>query len=240
MSTAHPEHTEEAPATRAGGARRPGWPEIVVGLVVLAIVAFGSDPLLVLIAPGLDPVARGLFLSALSGVAGIVAFLAAAQVRIRSWEAFGVRRTTWRWMLIGLGGGVLALVLARIAAVIGYAINGPVENIQVPYLEAAGGGVFSVVLSLLFLAVLTPLGEELIFRGVVTTALLRYGAIVGVVGSALVFALMHGLNAVFFTALIVGLVAAELRRRSGSVWPGSRCTSSTTCSARSSRCCSPA
>lgn len=31
---------------------------------------------------------------------------------------------------------------------------------------------------------------------------------------------MHGLNAVFVTALVVGLVAAELRRRSGSVWPG--------------------
>ncbi len=149
-----------------------------------------------------------------------VAFLAAAQLRIRSWSAFGVRRTTWRWILIGVGGGLLALVLSRVAAVLVYVVAGPMENIQQPYTEAAGGGLFTVVLSLLFLAVLTPVGEELIFRGVVTTALLRYGAIVGVVGSALIFALMHGLNAVFLTALIVGLVAAELRRRSGSVWPG--------------------
>jgi membrane protease YdiL (CAAX protease family) len=31
---------------------------------------------------------------------------------------------------------------------------------------------------------------------------------------------MHGLNVVFFTALIVGLITGELRRRSGSIWPG--------------------
>ncbi|ALE82988.1 CPBP family intramembrane glutamic endopeptidase [Pseudonocardia sp. HH130629-09] len=56
--------------------------------------------------------------------------------------------------------------------------------------------------------------------GEIVVGLLRYGAVVGVVGSALVFALAHGLNAVFVTALVVGLVAGELRRRSGSVWPG--------------------
>jgi len=43
---------------------------------------------------------------------------------------------------------------------------------------------------------------------VVTTALLRYGAFVGVVGSAVIFALMHGINAVIVTALVVGLIAA--------------------------------
>lgn len=74
--------------------------------------------------------------------------------------------------------------------------------------------------SLLFLAVLTPIGEELLFRGVVTTALLRYGGLVGVIGSALVFASAHGFNPAFFTAIVVGLVAAEVRRRSGSVRPG--------------------
>jgi membrane protease YdiL (CAAX protease family) len=46
----------------------------------------------------------------------------------------------------------------------------------------------------LFLSVLTPVGEEFLFRGVVANALLRYGPVVGV-------------------------IAAELMRRSGSVWP---------------------
>ena len=66
---------------------------------------------------------------------------------------------------------------------------------------------------------LTPLGEELLFRGVVTTALLRYGPIVAVVGSAVIFAVAHGFNTVFPAALVVGLITAEIYRRSGSIWP---------------------
>jgi membrane protease YdiL (CAAX protease family) len=77
-----------------------------------------------------------------------------------------------------------------------------------------------------------PLGEELAFRGVVTTALLRYGALVGVVGSALIFAVMHGINVVFVAALIAGLITAELRRRSGRSGRASPCTPSTTLSSR--------
>lgn len=62
-------------------------------------------------------------------------------------------------------------------------------------------------------------GEELLFRGVVTSALLRWGPVVGVVGSAFVFAVMHFNVAVAITAFVVGLIAAELRRRSDSIWP---------------------
>jgi membrane protease YdiL (CAAX protease family) len=186
---------------------------------VLAVVAYGTGP--VLLTPfNLSPVANGLALGALSGVAGIVAFLAAMGLRLRALDPFGVRSTTVRWVLLGLGGGVLAFVLSRIISVIMFALGIQPENIQASYTEGGSGGTWSLVLSLLFLALLTPLGEELIFRGVVTTTLLRYGAPIGVIGNAMVFALMHGLNAVFYTALIVGLITGELRRRSGSIWPG--------------------
>jgi membrane protease YdiL (CAAX protease family) len=201
---------------------RPGWLEIVVGLVVLGVVGFALPILLQ--RSGIDdavgPVGYGLFLAALSGVAGFAGFLVAAAVRIRDRTAFGVRAVSGRWVLIGIGAGLVAFVLARIVAGALYYLTGPVDNIQQPYTDAAGGGLFSVVLSLLFLAVLTPIGEEFLFRGVITTALLRYGALVGVLGSSLIFALAHGINLAFVTALIVGLIAAELRRRSDSVWPG--------------------
>lgn len=49
--------------------------------------------------------------------------------------------------------------------------------------------------------------------------LLRYGAVVAVVVSSIVFALFHGVNLALPSALIVGLVAGEVARRSGSVWP---------------------
>ncbi|MBU2664550.1 CPBP family intramembrane metalloprotease [Actinoplanes bogorensis] len=203
--------------TRTTTTHRPGWPEIVVGVVVMALLGYGLPTIL----DGWgSPVAEGLFLAALSGLAGLAAFFAAWSIRVRSLPAFGVRRTTGRWLLIGLAGGVAAVILSRVGAVLYLLVFGPEENIQQPYADAATGGIVTVILSLLFLAVLTPIGEEFLFRGVVTTALLRYGALVGVIGSAVIFALMHGLNGVFVTALVVGLIAAELRRRSGSVWPG--------------------
>ncbi|MBD2531826.1 CPBP family intramembrane metalloprotease [Nostoc flagelliforme FACHB-838] len=71
----------------------------------------------------------------------------------------------------------------------------------------------------MLLGLVTPLGEELLFRGVITNALLHYGSFIGVLGSTLIFALMHGFNTVFPAALVVGLVTAEVYRRSGSVWP---------------------
>ncbi|MBC8091929.1 MAG: CPBP family intramembrane metalloprotease, partial [Pseudonocardia sp.] len=119
---------------------------------------------------------------------------------------------------------MLAFLLSRLLGVVLLLIGAVPENVQGVYADAGSGGVWSVLLSLLFLAVLTPLGEELAFRGVVTTAPLRFGALIGVVGSAVVFAVMHGFNAVpitaLITALIVGLITGEARRRSGSIWPG--------------------
>ncbi|MEU9822705.1 CPBP family intramembrane glutamic endopeptidase [Pseudonocardia alni] len=202
-----------------GTGPRPGWVEVVVGLVVLAAVAYGGGPLVLrTLDPG--PLAGGLFLAALSGIAGVAGFAAAVAVRRRPLPEFGVRATSVRWLLLGAAGAVLAFVVSRLLVVGMVALGIEPENIQGAYADAGSGGAWSVALSLLFLAVLTPLGEELLFRGVVTSALLRYGAVVGVLGSAVVFALAHGLNAVFLTALVVGLVAGELRRRSGSVWPG--------------------
>ena len=98
-------------------------------------------------------------------------------------------------------------------------ITGDSSTPQTVYAEGAGGGALSLVLATAFLGLLTPLGEELLFWGVVTNALLRYGPFVGVVGGSLVFALSHGINIVFPTAVVVGLIAGEVFRRSGSVWP---------------------
>jgi uncharacterized protein len=213
-----------APAAPAGDdtrrSVRPGWIELLAGLAVLEAFVYGFPALLAAAGvPDRSPVTWGLFLAALSGVAGLAGFAAAYFLRVRNLAAFGVRRPAPRWVWIGIAGGAVAWVLARLGAVGYYYLAGG-DDIQAPYREAAQGGAFSVVLSILFLAVLTPIGEEFLFRGVVATALLRYGALAGVAGSALIFALLHGFNSAFVTALVVGLIAAELRRRSDSVWPG--------------------
>jgi uncharacterized protein len=196
---------------------RPGWPEIIVGLVVMAAVGFGVGSQLRRL--GLDPVVYGLVFTSLSGIAGIAGFAAAALLRIRPLSAFGVRPVSKRWLFIGVGAGLVAFVLKGLAILGWIQIAGNATNVQGVYAEGGSGGVLSLVLATLFLGIVTPIGEELFFRGVVANALLRYGPFVGVVGSTLIFALGHGINTVFPAALVVGLIAAEVFRRSGSVWP---------------------
>lgn len=206
-----------------GPTLRPGLVEAAVGLAVFGIVAYGVPPLLRTTGyPEDEPVGYGLILGALSGIAGIIAFAVAAALRVRRVGPFGVRMASWKWILAGLVGGIVVWVLARALTVAYTLLFGTPENVQATYDTAAQGGVVALVASTLFLGVLTPIGEELVFRGVVTTVLLRWGWLPGVLGSTLVFALFHGLtgfNIVLLTAFVEGFVAAELFRRSGSIWP---------------------
>lgn len=196
---------------------RPGWPEIVVGLVVFMVVGFGGG--ITLVQSGLDPVAVGLMLAALSGFAGLAGFAAAASIRLRSWGAFGVRAVSGRWLLIGFGMGLVAFVLKGVAIIAFSALTGLENNPQEIFLAGASGGLVTALLATIFLGILTPIGEEFLFRGVITNALLRYGTLIGVGGSALGFALLHGINIVFPAALVAGLIAGDVFRRSGSIWP---------------------
>lgn len=210
--------TRQAEAAAVPQRARPGWPELGVGLAVLlaleiglARIAFAVDP---------SPVALALFMTALSAIVAGGGFAAAFAVRVRRGPPFGLVRTTWRWILVGIAGGVFA-TLVKIPATMAFtALFGESTSTQDGWSSANQGGFLAVVLSFLFLGVLTPIGEELFFRGVITTVLLRYGALVGVIGSTVVFALLHGEPILMISAVLVGLPAAELRRRTGSIWPG--------------------
>jgi membrane protease YdiL (CAAX protease family) len=196
---------------------RLGWPELTVGIGVTAIVGFGFGSQLQHL--GLGPMAYGLVLAAWSGIACLSGFTAAWRIKGASLHAFGVRKTTRRWLLIGVLAGVVTFA-AKGLVVIGFtAITGIGDSPQGVYAAGGSGGTLSLVTATLLIGALVPIGEELLFRGVVTTVLLRYGAIVGVVGGALLFATLHGISIVFPVAVLQGLVAGELYRRSGSLWP---------------------
>jgi uncharacterized protein len=221
VSSKHPQKSGKPPAAsfaRLNKVSCPGWPEIIVGLVTLAVVAIGGGALLKQL--GLSPVVFGLSLTALSVVAPLAGFAAAVLLRIRSLSAFGVRRVSWRWLLIGVGAGVVGFAVKGLVVMAYTAVTGNNSNPQTVYADGGSGGALSLILSTLFIGVLTPISEELLFRGVLTNGLLRYGPFIGVVGSTLIFALAHGLNVIFVVAVVMGLVFAELMRRSGSVWPG--------------------
>ncbi|EXG82716.1 CPBP family intramembrane glutamic endopeptidase [Cryptosporangium arvum] len=198
---------------------RPGWPEVLVGALAY-LVAIVVTVVLLRAIPDDQDVFSGLAALALSGVIGLAAFAAAFVIRIRTLAPFGFRRTTGKWLLAGAGGGLLCFLLGLVVSGLYVAFTGDSENIQADYQSAADGGALALVATLLFGAVLTPLGEESYFRGVLANGLERYGPWVSVLVSAAVFAVAHGINPVMPVAFTVGVVTALLFRRTGSLWPG--------------------
>ncbi len=69
------------------------------------------------------------------------------------------------------------------------------------------------------LCVLTPVVEELFFRGVITRLLKPYGLTVYVLASALAFALMHLDITAFCTVFILGIAMAFIRLGTDSIFP---------------------
>jgi membrane protease YdiL (CAAX protease family) len=65
-----------------------------------------------------------------------------------------------------------------------------------------------------------PFTEELTFRGLGFTLLTWFGSFIAVAGTAVAFALAHGLIQGLVPLLIFGLGIAWLRVRTGSVYPG--------------------
>lgn len=205
-------------ATRPGRHERPGWPEVVaglgtylilLGLSVFAIFQFSDE----------QAALRGIFGMAINGIAGTAALWVAFSLRIRNLAAFGFRRVSPRWLLIGVALGLVAFGLSFLVEHLYFSfIDEP--NTQADFQAAAQEGPL-MLLSLVFAgAILTPMGEEFVFRGVIANAWNRYGFWAGVVASSLVFAVVHGLSVIFVLAFMVGMIAAIVFRRTGSIWPG--------------------
>ena len=66
------------------------------------------------------------------------------------------------------------------------------------------------------LAVIAPVAEELMFRGLAWEIMGRYA----LPGTAAFWAIAHALPALLLPVFLAGLVIGELRRRTDSLWPG--------------------
>jgi membrane protease YdiL (CAAX protease family) len=69
------------------------------------------------------------------------------------------------------------------------------------------------------IAVIAPIVEELLFRGLGFSLLLRYGSAVAIVGTGVAFGIAHGLVGGFVVLALFGLILSALRSWSGSVLP---------------------
>ncbi len=107
---------------------RPGWQEVSIELLVLVIVGFFGGAALA--QSGLSPIVLGLIFTALSGIAGMLGFLAAFAFRLRSWKAFSIRATTSRWLIIGASMGVVAFAVKGFAVLLYTRLTGDEQTPQ--------------------------------------------------------------------------------------------------------------
>ncbi|GAB3240855.1 CPBP family intramembrane glutamic endopeptidase [Kineosporia babensis] len=182
------------------------------------MVAMVAGGLWLVSIPADQQVYAGIAAFVVSGAVGLAGFAAAFVIRIRNLAAFGFRRVSRKWLAIGVGAGVLAYLLNVVVAVAYDAIFGN-DTPQAGYQAAANGGALALIVTLLAGAVLTPFGEELMFRGVIANALNRYGAAISVLVSSGLFALAHGINIILPVAFVVGVISAILFRKTASIWP---------------------
>lgn len=211
--------TPSSPISSRDALPSPGWPELAVALITYAALIVTLSVLWLLRIPDEQAAWRGIVGMAMNGIVGCIALFAAYLIRIRNFRAFGFRKTTGRWLLIGAVFGVAAFFLSLLIEHIYFSFITEVNN-QADFQAAARAGVFSLLVLVFSGAILTPFGEEIVFRGVIANALNRYGAWAGIVDSALIFGAVHGPSVIFFNAFMAGILTGYLFRKTNSVWPG--------------------
>ncbi|WP_019909394.1 CPBP family intramembrane glutamic endopeptidase [Paenibacillus sp. HW567] len=197
---------------------RPGWPEILTALFLylIGIVILG---LWMMQIPDEQAILRINIGGVGNGLVGLMALFAAYALRVRNLRAFGFRMTERKWLLVGAALGVIAFGGCFIIEGVYFHFITEL-NTQTDFQTAAKGGPLSLFVLIITGAILTPLSEEFVFRGVIANALNRYGAWAGVVGSAAIFGVVHGFSVILLDAFMVGIMVGILFRKTGSIWPG--------------------
>ncbi len=236
-----PERTDREPVratARPGGATPTVGPVIWTPLEAVAIAAvalatfFGKDALLesALVA-AMPPEGR------IMVRVGVLVVFYAVQLAVLAllahkrgsslFGAFGltrVRASLGSWFTAA-GWVVLLLFATRIGAWV-WGVIATAIGIEAPSATEAGltatfgGGTVGLVLSVMLVVLVAPLVEEMLFRGVLLSALGNsFGAGVALVGQALLFAAYHFSTWMFLPMLLLGLACGYLTQHRGSLWP---------------------
>jgi membrane protease YdiL (CAAX protease family) len=155
---------------------------------------------------GVGAIIQDAFMLALVlGIAGSIALLALRHPR--SW-----------WRALGLAVLVLVVIALISAGLESILHAGKEQGLTPDRWDPTRSGAYTF--NFIVIAAFVPIVEEITFRGVGFSLLRRWGTPVAVIGTAVAFALAHGLVQGFPTLLIFGLGLAWLRLRTDSVYPG--------------------
>jgi membrane protease YdiL (CAAX protease family) len=154
---------------------------------------------------------------------GLLAGIALLFARLRypgSWAALGFRLPRPGWWALGAAAGLGAAVLAWATSVVVERWT-PIPTHPVESLLERATDLPDLLLVLLAVTVPVAVGEETFFRGYAYRLLrARLGVVAAIGTTALLFALVHGLEpGAWLPVLPIGVVLAVLVERSGSLWP---------------------
>ena len=146
---------------------------------------------------------------------------------MRTWpvqpEIYGLRRprvSSWRSVLycVFAVGASLGAIQLYVLAVTALGFDNLIPADLPPDLLLPGG---LAILSIVALAVVTPVAEEVFFRGFVLRGLVnRWGVVPGIFLSSVIFAALHFQPGVIFPVFVTGVLLGTLYWQTGSIWPG--------------------
>jgi membrane protease YdiL (CAAX protease family) len=197
------------------GPRIPRWwlgpPAVLIVLVVIAAnTAAATDS-----RNGVYQGSQVLAALATAIVLGGYALLAARLSRVPVAAALALRRPPDRGQAVRLVIAAVALITAVSLALEPF-LHGDRDQGLTPTRTPHGHEWLVLAAALAVLGLLTPLCEELLFRGLGFACLDRHAVPV----TSIAFAAAHALPALLIPVLVAGFALGEVRRRTHSLWPG--------------------
>ena len=221
MEEPHPQTENREVSRDAWRERDLSWLDVLLVIIFYLLISVLAGSAVGLLGFSLLSIAGQLLILTVSAFAAIASVGGVLVARGHlSAASVGLRRVNARWLLVGAGLGLLGWFLTRGVVLAYFWVTGDTSNPQAGLVNAAQGTPVQFALTLLVAGLAVPFGEELLFRGVLYTWLRRWGVVVAMVVSALIFGLNHGINVVFPATAILGLLLALAYERSGSIWPG--------------------
>lgn len=133
-------------------------------------------------------------------------------------DYLALRRPSSWGRAAGVAGGLIVIVWLMGVALQPFVDPEEEQNLIPEGWDPGRAGPFAA--NFVVVAFLAPVVEELLFRGLGYTVLERFGRWAAIVGTAVAFALAHGLLEGFPLLVVFGAGLAYLRSRVGSIVPG--------------------
>lgn len=197
---------------------------VMVLLIAMKNLALGSQAMQVM--PAHAQIGARAFVLGAFYLGGLLALVGLSRQHAMTLpRAFGLGRLgrSWSHRFVSAGLVIAMFVLARAIALLWGAMAqavgwNPTRSAELTTVFGAGGA--GLVLSIVMVAVVGPVIEEMVFRGILQRAAgERWGMWPAILGAALLFSLAHGTAWVIVPTFVMGTAAGWLAWSRCSLWP---------------------